>query len=221
AHCEKTGSQEKDCSRNLHGRKRRRRIDLFRTLLGWQEIPVPDSGLGYGVRARRKAFEDLDSSLFQGTSERFDGRELLLLWYPLRHDLAAFLKHSVGPCATLRGDNFVVPAVDEFDGTIVLNRDPASADFLNHLPEVFPSRNAQGRAVVVGTMDAGNETETLNVDVSPFSWIVERHGVRVPGIKPADRAGADAGKDSTVLVSQLEKFIDAQAAPETHHQQGI
>src|SRR5579871_5118857 len=45
AHAEKTHHPW-----HLHGGNRRRREHLFRALLGWEEIPLPDVGIDHGVR---------------------------------------------------------------------------------------------------------------------------------------------------------------------------
>jgi hypothetical protein len=86
---------------------------------------------------------------------------------------------------------------------------------------MFSARDSEGHAVVVGTMYSAYEPKTLHVYVLPLLRIVKAHRVGVPGIKPTDRACADAGKHSSVLIGRDEEFVDAQTPPKTHHQQGI
>jgi hypothetical protein len=53
---------------------------------------------------------------------------------------------------------------------------------------------------------------------SPF---IERHRVGMSGIEPADRCCTDTREHSSVLVSRLNKFIDAQTTPNVHHLQCV
>jgi hypothetical protein len=53
---------------------------------------------------------------------------------------------------------------------------------------------------------------------SPF---IERHRVGMSGIEPADRCCTDTREHSSVLVSRLNKFIDAQTTPYAHHLQRV
>lgn len=155
------------------------------------------------------------------TSEGFDWGELFLLAYLFHNHFTAMFVDSVGPRARLRTDNLVESAIDELYRAVVLNRDSDATDLLNHASEVLSARDSSGHAVVVGAVYSVYQPQTSHVYVLPFSRVVEGHRIGMPGIKPTDRTCTNAREYRPVFIGRYEKFVDAQAPPNTHHLQGV
>ena len=154
-------------------------------------------------------------------SQPLDGGELFLLTYLFCNHLAFTFVYRVSVRVVLRAEDLVKSAVDELDSTVVFNGDSDAAGFPDHIPEVFSPGDSSRLAVVVGAVYSSYEPETSYVGVLPFSWVIKRHRIGMSGIEPADRSCTDTREHSSVLVSGLNKFIDAQTTPNAHHLQGV
>ena len=155
------------------------------------------------------------------SSEGGNRRKLLLPSDLLGNHVSVALIHFVGPRVVLGTNHPVEATVYKLDGAIVFNRDSYTANSPNHFPEVFSSGNPPSQAVVVRTVDSGYEPQALHIDVLPFSGVVKRHRIGVPGIKPTDRTRADARQHGSLLIGGFQQLIDAQAAPDAHPEQGV
>ena len=154
-------------------------------------------------------------------TQRRDRRGFFLLAYLFCNHFAATPIHSVSPRILFRDENFVEPVVYERNRAIIFNRDSGASGLSNHLPESPSPRDSPGLTAVMGTVYSLYQSQAPHIYVLPFSGVVKRHRIGMPGIKPADRSCTNPGKHRPVLVRRYQKLVDTQAPPKAHHQQSI
>ena len=144
---------------------------------------------------------------FRATLKRRNGRCLFFLRYLFCNHFASASVNAVSPRMLLRTVNFVEPIVQERNRAVIFNRDSQAPDPLNHVPELFSPRNSSRFTVVVRTVYSPYQSQSSHIYVLPFSRIVERHRIGMPGLKPANRSCANAGKDRPVLVRRSQQLV--------------